>query len=123
MAYPNMEYGEEESGDYEEFAADSGSYGAAAGSYVASGMAVGHDGNKDLDVLISESMSRTVEEGVALWRCHLCDRSSKNKFIMRHHIETNFPQENARHYCGQALQTRKGLRMHIVSHHGSRNSP
>merc|ERR1712192_42099 len=37
------------------------------------------------------SMSRTVEEGVALWKCHLCERSSKDKSIMRHHIETHFP--------------------------------
>ena len=37
----------------EKYAADRGSYGAADGSYIASGMAVGEDGNKDLDVLIS----------------------------------------------------------------------
>jgi hypothetical protein len=49
VADPNMEYGEEEYGDYEEYAADGGSYGAADGSYDAGGMAVGQDGNKGKD--------------------------------------------------------------------------
>merc|ERR1719470_705006 len=60
VADPNMEYGEEEYGDYEEYGAADGSYGAADGSYgeahgsyVASGIAVGQqDGNKELDDLI-----------------------------------------------------------------------
>jgi len=129
VADPNMDYGEEEYGDYEEYggAADGsygaadGGYGAAEGSYIAGGMVVGQDGNKDLDVLISESMSRTVEEGVALWKCHLCERSSKDKSIMRHHIETHFPGQNVCQYCGQASKTRKSLRMHIANHHGPRN--
>jgi len=114
VADPNMDYGVEEYGDYEE-------YSAADGSYTAGSMALGQDGNKDLDVLISESMSRTVIQGAALWKCHLCERSSKDKSIMRHHIETHFPGENICPHCGQASKTRKSLRMHMANHHGQRN--
>ena len=76
----------------------------------------------DLDVLISESMSKAVEHGVAVWRCHLCERSSKDKSIMRHHIETHYPGQNVCQYCGQASKTRKSLKMHIANHHGARNT-
>ena len=76
--------------------------------------------SSDLDGLISESMSRTMVEGVALWMCHLCERSSKDKSIIRHHIETHFPGRNECPYCGQPSKTRKSLRMHISNHHGQR---
>ena len=56
VADPNMEYGEEEYGDYEEYGAADGSYGAADGSYEASGMAVGQDGNKGKDQSYSDSL-------------------------------------------------------------------
>ena len=72
----------------------------------------------DLDVLISESMSRTVMEGVSMWKCHLCERSSKDKSIIRRHIESHFPGVNVCPYCGQPSKTRRSLQMHILNHHG-----
>ena len=71
----------------------------------------------DLDGLISQSLSRTVVEGVAMWMCHLCERSSKDKSIIRRHIETHFPGANECPYCGQQSKTRRSLQMHIWKFH------
>jgi len=74
--------------------------------------------NLELDSLISESMSKSLVEGVALWMCHLCERSSKDKSIIRHHVETHFPGRNVCPLCGQPSKTRKALKMHIATQHG-----
>ena len=72
----------------------------------------------DLDTLISQSMSKSLVEGVALWMCHLCERSSKDKSIIRHHVETHFPGRNVCPLCGQPSKTRKALRQHMATQHG-----
>ena len=74
--------------------------------------------NLELDTLISQSMSKTTVEGVGLWVCHLCERSSKDKSIIRHHVETHFPGRNVCSMCGQPSKTRKALRQHMASQHG-----
>jgi len=118
VADPSIEYGVEEYADYADYA----DYNPSDESYNAGTALAQEDGNKDLDVLISQSMSKAVEHGVAVWRCHLCERSSKDKSIMRHHIETHYPGQNVCQYCGQASKTRKSLRMHIANHHSARNT-
>merc|ERR1712179_655917 len=91
VADPSMEYGE----DYE------GYEGGMDGSYsMMDNSGLGGDGNKELDTLISQSMSKSTVEGVALWMCHLCERSSKDKSIIRHHVETHYPGRNVCPLCG-----------------------
>jgi len=123
VADPDMEeYGDY--GDYGEYDGyeDNGSYGSGTMHSNADGVAQGGlDGNKDLDVLISESMSRAIVGGVSVWKCHLCQRSSKDKSIIRRHIESHFPGCNECPYCGQPSKTRRSLQMHILNHHGPKN--
>jgi len=119
VADPNMEYGEEYGvGEYEGYE-EGGMDGSYDGGMMMDNSGLdGNDSNKELDSLISESMSKSLVEGVALWMCHLCERSSKDKSIIRHHVETHFPGRNVCPLCGQPSKTRKALKMHIATQHG-----
>merc|ERR1719233_732299 len=65
LADPNIEYGDEY--------ADYGEYESGYDSTVA-GL---QDGNKDLDMLIAQSMSLIIDEsGTRVWNCDICNRSN-----------------------------------------------
>ena len=63
--------------------------------------------NLELDTLISQSMSKTTVEGLALWVCHLCERSSKDKSIIRHHVETHLSWKKCMLNVWSAIKNKK----------------
>jgi len=110
IADPNMEYGEEY--------ADYGGYEGMEGGYDNSGMVV-QDGNKDLDVLIAQSMSLIMDEsGSRVWSCNICNQTNKDKYNIRIHVETHFPGlEYQCPHCDKQASSREALRKHISRNH------
>jgi len=98
--------------------ADCGGYEGMEGGYVNSGMAV-YDGNKDLDVLLAQSMSFNRDEsGSIVWSCNICNQTNRVKRKIRRHVETHFP--GLKHQCPQCddqSSSREGLRTHISRNH------
>jgi len=111
LADPNMEYGEEYTDDY-------GGYEGMEGGYDNSGVG-GQDGNKDLDVLITQSMSLIMDEsGSRVWNCDFCNRTNRDKANTRIHVETHFPGfEHQCPHCEKQTPSREALRKHIARNH------
>jgi len=103
LADPNIEYGDEY--------ADYGEYESGYDSTVA-GL---QDGNKDLDMLIAQSMSLIIDEsGTRVWNCDICNRSNRDKANTRIHVETHFPGfEHQCPHCEKQAPSREALRKHI----------
>jgi len=107
------EYGEEEYGDYGEYSAGDESYNTS--SVVHQDQA----GNKDLDVLIAQSMSSVFDEfGNRVWKCEVCNRTNKDKTNTSKHVETHF-QGFAHHcpLCGKQSKSREAMRKHMSNYH------
>jgi len=107
LADPSMEYGDEY--------ADYGDYESGYDTTVA-GM---QDGNKDLDMLIAQSMSLIFDEsGTRVWNCDICNRSNRDKANTRIHVETHFPGfEHQCPHCEKQAPSREALRKHISRNH------
>jgi len=107
LADPNIEYGDEYA-DYGEY--ESGYDGTVAGL---------QDGNKDLDMLIAQSMSLIIDEsGTRVWNCDICNRSNRDKANTRIHVETHFPGfEHQCPHCEKQAPSREALRKHISRNH------
>ena len=100
---PTMEYGEKY--------ADYGGYD----EYDNSGIGNGQAANKDLDDLISQSMSLILNEaGSRVWKCDLCNKTIQ---IQRVHKKTHLQFQNQCPHCDKQLQTRKELMKHIYRYH------
>jgi len=117
VADPNIEYGDEEYGDY-------GGYEGADGSYDASGMAmVEQDGNKgETETLISSYYSKTTcqETGATIWQCHRCEKTSKWKTSIKNHVESaHLSKVLLFHcsFCSHVNNTSAGLKMHNKRNH------
>jgi len=110
VADPNIEYGDEEYGDY-------GGYEGADGSYDASGMAmVEQDGNKDVAVFMKSLVDTNGEES---WRCLVCNKICKRKYILKDHVESHH-FHNSGHQCsicGNKYKTKNSLQKHISTYH------
>jgi len=78
-----------------------------------------HDGNKDLDDLIAQSMSLVLPStGGRLWKCEICGRTNKDKADIRRHMEKHFPGFDHRcNYCNKQAKSREALRKHIANYH------
>jgi len=106
------EYGEEYA-DYE-------GYEGMESGFDNNGVGVaGQEGNKELDDLIAKSMSLiTDESGSRVWNCNFCNRTNRDKYNTRIHVETHFPgfQHQCPH-CDKQAPSREALRKHISRNH------
>ncbi|XP_023339260.1 protein tramtrack, beta isoform isoform X37 [Eurytemora carolleeae] len=106
------DYGQDESYD------DYGQYGDGSydGQMMDPSMAGGADGNKDLDLLISEYMHR---DPVLGWVCSGCNKISTNKFNIINHIEAKHIQTPGVtcDLCYKLFKTRESLRKHRSLEH------
>merc|ERR1712179_523175 len=106
LADPNIEYGDEYA-DYGEY--ESGYDGTVPGL---------QDGNKDLDMLIAQSMSLIIDEsGTRVWNCDICNRSNRDKANTRIHMEVHLQVQHQCPHCDKQVQTREALRKHIYRYH------
>merc|ERR1719233_2278196 len=79
LADPNIEYGDEY--------ADYGEYESGYDSTVA-GL---QDGNKDLEDLVLGSLISLAGAGRGtIWNCDICNRSNRDKSMLKRHIESHF---------------------------------
>jgi len=114
VADPNIEYGDEEYGDY-------GGYEGADGSYDASGMAmVEQDGNKELDEMIEQNIAFDQEfDPSKPWQCTQCRKTFKGKGHVKDHIEGTHivGLSFSCPYCSLEISSRHRLRTHISLKH------
>jgi len=112
VADPNMEYGGDEYGDYGGY--DGGYDGTGLDN---SGLAqADQDGNKELDLLIANALTRDPVSGE--WMCKLCPKTHKNKARISRHAEIHFPGFTQQcPYCEKVLASRNSLRTHVSDAH------
>jgi len=117
VADPNMDnsmYGDEyaDYGTYEE-----GGDGSYDGSMMAG--AATADGNKDVEELITASLSQYSANGHIVWRCNQCGKENNHKRIMRSHVETHFPGvfEQTCTICGKVSKNKDSMRGHMRKYH------
>jgi len=112
VADPNMEYGGEDYGDYGGY--DAG-YDGAGLDHSGLGQA-DQDGNKELDLLIANALTRDPASGE--WMCKLCPKTHKNKARISRHAEIHFPGFTQQcPYCEKVLASRNSLRTHVSDAH------
>jgi len=111
VADPNMEYGEEY-GEYE---------GYEEGDYDTSMMdpnMSGADGNKDVDDLVLQNMTKSLdEEGKILWSCAFCGKSARHKNSIKAHTQTHLSVEQNCPVCGKPSKNKESLRIHMRLYH------
>jgi len=83
--------------------------------YDGEGAEVGYDGelmttnnvdeNKELDVMISNTMVKDAGESGA-WRCLICNVANKQKARIRNHVETHFEAQQICPICKQVCKSR-----------------
>jgi len=114
VADPNMDnsmYGDEY-GDYGTY--EEGGDGSYEGSMMTG--AATADGNKELDLLIAESMEKNL--GTNEWTCRICQKSHKDKSRIRRHAECHFPGFlQSCPQCGKRVGNRNALRCHMYEQH------
>ena len=77
----------------------------------------------ELDEMIALNMKRVDNDGVGLtmWQCMLCQKTNRDKTIMKHHVEIHFPQfTHPCVDCGNAYKTRRTLKLHVCSRRSSK---
>jgi len=104
---------------YEEHYADYGNYeeGAEAGFNEDLMTTNSADGNKELDLVISNTMVKDAGEAGA-WRCLICNVANKQKARIRNHVETHFEANQICPICTQVCKSRESLRKHLTRRHG-----
>jgi len=104
---------------YEEDYADYGHYeeGAEAGFDGDLMTTNNADGNKELDLVISNTMVKDAGEAGA-WRCLICNVANKQKARIRNHVETHFEANQICPICTQVCKSRESLRKHLTRRHG-----
>jgi len=113
----NSMYGDDEYGDYDQYG--EGADGSFDGSMM-EGMAgsASADGNKELDELIAQAMTRNSETGE--WVCIHCRKSHKNKARVSRHTETHFTGfQQTCPVCQRVCSSRNSLRNHMSEAHGN----
>jgi len=110
---PNMD---NSMGIYEENYAEYETYDNAEGydDTMATGNNV--DGNKELDLLINNSMAKDAGES-GVWRCLRCNVANRHKARVRIHVETHFECQQICSICNQVCKTRDSLRKHLAKMH------
>jgi len=76
----------------------------------------GADGNKDLDEMISQYMTRTAE---GLWRCTQCNITSNKKSNVRCHVEAKHMKTQGWecHICNKHCPSRNAYNVHFHRYH------
>jgi len=107
-------------GMYEENYADYDNYeeGNEAGYEGAMGAADDTDGNKELDLLINNTMVKDAGDA-GVWRCLMCNMANRHKARVRNHVETHFNSQQICSICSQVCKTRDSLRKHTTKMHKS----
>jgi len=104
---------------YEEDFGEFGDYNVGGEGYEQQNMMQDtNDGNKELDMLVAQSISR-VEDPYSglLWQCNVCQKTNKDKTNIKKHIETHI--SGFTHSCSVCTKTfgsRESLRIHMYSH-------
>jgi len=75
------------------------------------------DGNKELDLLINNTMVKDAGDA-GVWRCLMCNVSNKQKARIRSHVETHFEARQICPVCDQVCKSREALRKHLSRRHG-----
>jgi len=115
VADPNMEYGVDEYGDYGGY--EGGYDGAGLDN---SGLAqADHDGNKELDSLVLESLVQVQSSDGrgSAWQCTHCGKQEKDKNNMRRHVESHYSFSHTCQYCGKVYKSRPSLKYHMSVKH------
>ena len=72
------------------------------------------DTNSELDIQIEEM----IEKHEYLWKCKVCDKTSKQKCNIKHHVETHIEgMSHACKICGRTFPNRLGVQMHMSNIH------
>ena len=72
----------------------------------------------ELEDLVSQSMSQVVDEtGQRLWNCDLCNKTNKEKYKVRRHMETHLKLHHPCPHCDKQPPNREALRLHISRYH------
>jgi len=104
---------------YEEHYADYGNYEEVAEAGFNEDLMTTNsaDGNKELDLVISNTMVKDAGEAGA-WRCLICNVANKQKARIRNHVETHFEANQICPICTQVCKSRESLRKHLTRRHG-----
>jgi len=117
VADPNIDntiYGDEYA-DYSNYETDQSYDGGATGDQT---MAASMEGSKELDALVEQMMSKTVNLGQTEFVCNVCQKVMKKKRHMMCHVETHI--EGVTHVCNlcnKSFKTRNSLDKHKHTYH------
>jgi len=123
VADPSMDntiYGDEYA-DYSNYEADQSYDGGAMGEQ---NFAANLDGSKELDALVEQMMSKTVNLGQTEFVCNVCQKVMKKKRHMMCHVETHI--EGVTHVCNlcnKSFKTRNSLDKHKHTYHKGGQKP
>ena len=72
----------------------------------------------ELDAQISQSVMQVVDpNGLRVWSCVVCQKTSKEKRDLLRHVEIHYSLEQNCNYCGKTAKNREALRTHIKTYH------
>jgi len=76
------------------------------------------EGTKELDALVDQMMSKTVNLGQTEYVCNVCQKIMKKKQHMMKHVETHIQGvTHACNLCGKTFKTRNSLETHKHAYH------
>ena len=72
----------------------------------------------ELDEQISQAVMQVVDpNGLRVWSCVVCQKTSKEKRDLLRHVEIHYSLEQNCNYCGKTAKNREALRTHIKTYH------
>ena len=72
----------------------------------------------ELDEQISQAVMQVVDpNGLRVWSCVVCQKTSKEKRDLLRHVEIHYSLEQNCIYCGKTAKNREALRTHIKTYH------